>query len=256
MSAMIPVLLKRISAVMINGGNMFLELKDLRAGYGQVEVLHGVSLHVNKGEIVSILGANGAGKTTTMHTISGLATIMSGSIRLADEEISKLPSHEIVTRGLTQSPEGRRVFNSLTVLENLKLGAFTIENKKLINESLDWIYGLFPRLYERRSQMAGSLSGGEQQMLAISRALMGRPKLLLLDEPSLGLAPIIIQQIFQIIQRINSRGTTVFLVEQNANQALKIADRAYVMENCKIVKEDKADNLLKDDSVRKAYLGM
>ena len=235
MSAMIPVLLKRISAVMINGGNMFLELKDLRAGYGQVEVLHGVSLHVNKGEIVSILGANGAGKTTTMHTISGLATIMSGSIRLADEEISKLPSHEIVTRGLTQSPEGRRVFNSLTVLENLKLGAFTIENKKLINESLDWIYGLFPRLYERRSQMAGTLSGGEQQMLAIGRALMGQPEILLLDEPSLGLAPLLVKAIFETVKKVNENGVTILIVEQNAKAALKIATRGYVMEMGRIV---------------------
>ncbi len=255
MFAMIPVLLKRISAVMINGGNMFLELKDLRAGYGQVEVLHGVSLHVNKGEIVSILGANGAGKTTTMHTISGLATIMSGSIRLADEEISKLPSHEIVTRGLTQSPEGRRVFNSLTVLENLKLGAFTIENKKLINESLDWIYGLFPRLYERRSQMAGTLSGGEQQMLAIGRALMGQPEILLLDEPSLGLAPLLVKAIFETVKKVNENGVTILIVEQNAKAALKIATRGYVMEMGRIVMEDSAENLLANPSVQKAYLG-
>ncbi len=230
---------------------MFLELKDLRAGYGQVEVLHGVSLHVNKGEIVSILGANGAGKTTTMHTISGLATIMSGSIRLADEEISKLPSHEIVTRGLTQS----RFFNSLTVLENLKLGAFTIENKKLINESLDWIYGLFPRLYERRSQMAGTLSGGEQQMLAIGRALMGQPEILLLDEPSLGLAPLLVKAIFETVKKVNENGVTILIVEQNAKAALKIATRGYVMEMGRIVMEDRAENLLANPSVQKAYLG-
>lgn len=234
---------------------MFLELDNLRAGYGQIEVLHGISLHVNQGEIVSILGANGAGKTTTMHTISGLATIMGGSIRLAGEEISKLQSHEIVTRGLTQSPEGRRVFNSLTVLENLNLGAFTISNQDISNETLDWIYGLFPRLYERRSQLAGTLSGGEQQMLAIGRALMGQPKILLLDEPSLGLAPLLVKAIFETVQKVNEKGVTILIVEQNAKAALKIATRGYVMEMGHITMEDSAENLLANPSVQKAYLG-
>ncbi len=234
---------------------MFLELNKLRAGYGSVEVLHEVSLHVNEGEIVSILGANGAGKTTTMHTISGLAKIMGGSIKLCGEEISNLPSHEIVSRGLTQSPEGRRVFNSLTVLENLRLGAFTVKNPQLIQSTLDWIFELFPRLFERKAQLAGTLSGGEQQMLAIGRALMGQPRILLLDEPSLGLAPLLVRAIFDTVKKVNEKGVTVLIVEQNAKAALKIANRGYVMEMGHIVMEDKAENLLADPKVQQAYLG-
>lgn len=235
---------------------MFLELDKLRAGYGAVEVLHEVSLHVNQGEIVSILGANGAGKTTTMHTISGLAKVMGGSIRLRGEEISTLPSYEIVTRGLTQSPEGRRVFTSLTVLENLNLGAFTIKDKELIQSTLEWIYELFPRLFERRTQLAGTLSGGEQQMLAIGRALMGQPSLLLLDEPSLGLAPLLVKAIFETVRKVNEKGVTVLIVEQNARAALKIATRGYVMEMGRIVMEDSAENLLANPKVQQAYLGV
>ena len=234
---------------------MFLELDKLRAGYGSVEVLHEVSLHVDEGEIVSILGANGAGKTTTMHTISGLGKIMGGSIRLCGEEIGTLPSHEIITRGLTQSPEGRRVFTSLTVLENLNLGAFTVKDKNLIKQTLEWIFELFPRLFERRSQLAGTLSGGEQQMLAIGRALMGQPRLLLLDEPSLGLAPLLVKTIFDTVKKVNERGVTVLIVEQNARAALKIATRGYVMEMGRIVMEDRAENLLANPKVQQAYLG-
>ena len=235
---------------------MFLEVENLQAGYGTEEVLHGVSLRVDEGEIVSILGANGAGKTTTLLTISGLVRASGGAVRFQGEDLHTLPSHEVVRRGLTQSPEGRRVFGVLSVLENLRLGAFTVGDKEKAEQTLDWIFDLFPRLHERKDQLAGTLSGGEQQMLAISRALMGRPKLLLLDEPSLGLAPIIIQQIFSIIHKVNADGTTVFLVEQNANQALRIAHRGYVMENGRIVMEDTAANLLQSDEVRSAYLGM
>ncbi len=234
---------------------MFLEVNDLRAGYGSIEVLHEVSLYVNEGEIVSILGANGAGKTTTMHTISGLAKIMGGSIVFDGVNIANLPSHEIVSLGLTQSPEGRRVFNSLTVTENLNLGAFTVQDNTAVKQTLDWIFDLFPRLHERRTQLAGTLSGGEQQMLAIGRALMGQPRLLLLDEPSLGLAPLLVKAIFETVQKVNQKGLTVLIVEQNARAALKIAHRGYVMEMGKIVMHDTAENLLANPKVQQAYLG-
>lgn len=202
---------------------MFLEVDKLRAGYGAVEVLHEVSLHVNEGEIVSILGANGAGKTTTLQTISGLATYMGGAIRLRGEAIHSLPSHQIVTRGLTQSPEGRRIFGALSVLENLGLGAFTVRDQATVEHTRDWIFELFPRLYERREQLAGTLSGGEQQMLAIARALMAQPSLLLLDEPSLGLAPLLVKAIFETVRKVNESGVTILIVEQNARAALKLA---------------------------------
>ena len=234
---------------------MFLELDNLHAGYGRVEVLHGVSLHVDEGEIVSILGANGAGKTTTLQTVSGLATWMSGAIRLRGEDIHRLPSHEIVTRGLAQSPEGRRVFGALTVLENLRLGAFTIRDRESAARTRDWIFELFPRLYERREQLAGTLSGGEQQMLAIGRALMCKPKMLLLDEPSMGLSPLLVQEIFSIIHDVNQSGVTILLVEQNAKMALEIANRAYVLETGSIVMSGDAHELANNDQVRKAYLG-
>ena len=226
---------------------MFLEVDKLRAGYGAVEVLHEVSLHVNEGEIVSILGANGAGKTTTLQTISGLATYMGGAIRLR--------SHQIVTRGLTQSPEGRRIFGALSVLENLGLGAFTVRDQATVEHTRDWIFELFPRLYERREQLAGTLSGGEQQMLAIARALMAQPSLLLLDEPSLGLAPLLVKAIFETVRKVNESGVTILIVEQNARAALKLATRGYVLEMGRIVMEDTAERLLANPSVQQAYLG-
>ncbi len=233
----------------------FLEIVDLHAGYGRVRVLHGVSLYVDEGEIVSILGANGAGKTTTLQTVSGLVRTTGGSIRFRGEDIHTLPSHEIVQRGVTQSPEGRHVFGVLTVMENLHLGAFTVEDKDAAAKTLEWIFQLFPRLYERREQLAGTLSGGEQQMLAIGRALMGQPRLLLLDEPSLGLAPLLVKSIFETVRVINDRGVTVLIVEQNARAALKLANRGYVLELGRIVMEDSAEKLLADPSVQEAYLG-
>lgn len=234
---------------------MFLELDNVCAGYGNVQVLHAINLHVNEGEIVSILGANGAGKTTTLLSISGLATVMSGSIRFDGHDINKMPSYEIVTKGLTQSPEGRRIFGTLSVLENLNLGAFTIKDAASINSTRDWIFDLFPRLFERREQLAGTLSGGEQQMLAIARALMGQPRLLLLDEPSLGLAPLLVKAIFNTVRKINETGVTVLIVEQNAKAALKLCTRGYVMEMGRIVMEDTAENLLSNPNVQQAYLG-
>lgn len=234
---------------------MFLEVDKLRAGYGSVQVLHNVSLHVNEGEIVSILGANGAGKTTTLLAISGLADIMGGAIRLNGENLHELPSHVIVSRGLCQSPEGRRIFGALTVQENLSLGAFTIHSKDTIEGTRQWIFELFPRLYERRDQLAGTLSGGEQQMLAIARALMGQPRVLLLDEPSLGLAPLLVKAIFETVRKVNESGVTVLIVEQNARAALKLASRGYVLELGHIVMEDTAENLLANPSVQRAYLG-
>lgn len=233
----------------------FLDVRELHAGYGRVRVLHGVSLHVEEGEIVSILGANGAGKTTTMQTISGLVRTSGGSIHFCGEAIHTLPSHEIVTRRLLQSPEGRHVFGVLIVLENLRLGAFTIQDHALTRKTLEWIFELFPRLHERREQLAGTLSGGEQQMLAIGRALMGQPRLLLLDEPSLGLAPLLVKSIFETVRTINERGVTVLIVEQNARAALKLAHRGYVLELGRIVMEDSAAHLLANPSVQAAYLG-
>ena len=214
---------------------MFLEVENLQAGYGTEEVLHGVSLRVDEGEIVSILGANGAGKTTTLLTISGLVRASGGAVRFQGEDLHTLPSHEVVRRGLTQSPEGRRVFGVLTVLENLRLGAFTVGDKEKAEQTLDWIFDLFPRLHERKDQLAGTLSGGEQQMLAIGRALMGQPKLLLLDEPSLGLAPLLVKSIFETIRAINQSGVTILIVEQNARAALKLATRGYVLELGRVV---------------------
>ena len=234
---------------------MFLEVEDLHAGYGSEEVLHGVTLHVDEGEIVSILGANGAGKTTTLQTISGLVRVSSGAIRFCDEDLHTLPSHEVVARGLTQAPEGRRVFGVLSVLENLRLGAFTKKDKAKIDHTLEWIFDLFPRLEERKNQLAGTLSGGEQQMLAIGRALMAMPRLLLLDEPSLGLAPILVKSIFDTIREINQAGVTILIVEQNARAALKLATRGYVLELGRVVMEDTAQNLLNNPSIQKAYLG-
>ena len=214
-----------------------------------------LSFTAYEGEVFGLLGPNGAGKTTTLQTVSGLATWMSGAIRLRGEAIHSLPSHEIVTRGLAQSPEGRRVFGALTVLENLRLGAFTIRDKEAVARTRDWIFELFPRLYERRGQLAGTLSGGEQQMLAIARALMARPRVLLLDEPSLGLAPLMVKAIFETVRKVNESGVTILIVEQNARAALKLASRGYVLELGHIVMEDSAASLLANPSVQQAYLG-
>lgn len=234
---------------------MFLEVDKLQAGYGKVEVLHQISLRVDEGEIVSILGANGAGKTTTLLAISGLADIQGGAVRLQGEDLHTLPSHVIVSRGLTQSPEGRRIFGALTVEENLMLGAFTVKDAAAIKRTRKWIFDLFPRLAERQAQLAGTLSGGEQQMLAIGRALMGQPRLLLLDEPSLGLAPLMVKAIFDTVRKVNESGVTILIVEQNAKAALKLASRGYVLEMGRIVMEDSAASLLANPSVQNAYLG-
>lgn len=234
---------------------MMLEINNLFVKYGNIEALHGISLEVDEGEIVTILGANGAGKSTTLNAISGLVNITGGSILFEGKALHKLPAHEIVRLKIAQSPEGRRVFGTLTVEENLLLGAFTSTNADQTSKNLKWIFSLFPRLKERRKQLAGTLSGGEQQMLAIGRALMSSPRILLLDEPSLGLAPILVRFIFDTIREINQKGVTVVLVEQNARAALKLAHRGYVMEVGHIVLSDTADHLLSNKDVQNAYLG-
>ena len=235
---------------------MRLEIKDLRVHYGKIEAIKGVSIVVNEGEIVTLIGANGAGKTTMLKTISGLRPATSGEILFNGEDISKMPAHKRADLGLSQAPEGRGIFVGMTVLENLEMGKYNRNNSKAeMSEDLEMIYHLFPRLLERSSQAGGTLSGGEQQMLSIGRALMARPKVLLLDEPSMGLAPQMIANIFKIITEINKQGVTILLVEQNAQQALQRADRAYVLEIGKVVKEAKALDLLNDPAVRAAYLG-
>lgn len=233
-----------------------LELRDVDAFYGAIQALRNVSLHIDDGEIVTLIGANGAGKSTTLMTICGIVRPRRGSIVWNDRFIQDEPPHEIVKLGISQVPEGRLIFPDLTVMENLELGAFLRKDHEEIRRDLEYAFELFPILKQRRRQLGGTLSGGEQQMLAISRALMARPKLLLLDEPSLGLAPIIIRQIFEIIKRVNETGSTVFLVEQNANQALRIAHRGYVMENGAIIMEGSARELLESPAVRSAYLGV
>ena len=235
---------------------MLLELEDVVVRYGRIEALHGLNLHVNEGEVVALIGANGAGKTTTMRAISGLNPLGSGKIRFNGDDISTMRPDLRVPLGICQSPEGRGIFPGMTVLENLDMGAYTRRDTAAIAADLDRVLGLFPRLGERRKQFGGTLSGGEQQMLAVGRALMSRPKLLLLDEPSMGLAPMVIQQIFDIITEINQQGTTVLLVEQNAQQALSRAHRAYVLETGRIVKEGTGQELLHDPSVKEAYLGV
>ena len=235
---------------------MRLEIKDLRVHYGKIEAIKGVSVVVNQGEIVSLIGANGAGKTTILKTISGLRPVSSGQIIFDGEEINKIPAHDRVGLGISQVPEGRGIFPGMTVLENLEMGKFFRKDRQAeMAEDLERAFHLFPRLKERIGQAGGTLSGGEQQMLAIGRALMARPKVLLLDEPSMGLAPMMIQNIFNIITEINNSGTTILLVEQNAQQALQRAHRAYVLETGKVVKEAKASDLLNDPVVREAYLG-
>ncbi|MBB3809271.1 ABC transporter ATP-binding protein [Pseudochelatococcus contaminans] len=233
----------------------YIEIKDLVVKYGKVEALHGISLNVKKGEIVTILGANGAGKTTLLASISGLIRPSSGTILFDGQPIQNIDSAEIVKRGIIQSPEGRRVFSTLTVWENLLLGAYTNHDKQKEKDILEWVFTLFPRLKERLKQLAGTLSGGEQQMLAIGRSLMGDPKLLLLDEPSLGLAPLVVRQILAAAKEINERGVTVMLVEQNAVAALKIANRGYVIEVGRIVMDGEAHALMHNPEIQKAYLG-
>lgn len=232
-----------------------LEIKDLYVRYGMIEAIKGISFEVRDGEIVTLIGSNGAGKTTTMHAISGLLKPASGSIKLDGVELTKTANHKIVSMGLAQVPEGRRVFAQQTVEENLLLGSYARKDKDGIQKDLDHVYQLFPRLLERKKQPAGTLSGGEQQMLAMARALMSRPKILLMDEPSMGLSPLLVKEIFRIIQDINKEGTTILLVEQNAKMALAIADRAYVLETGKITLEGTGEELSASEEVRKAYLG-
>ena len=235
---------------------MKLEIKDLRVHYGKIEAIKGISITVNQGEIVTLIGANGAGKTTILKTISGLIAPTSGQILFDGEDIQNIPAFKRVDLGISQAPEGRGIFPGMTVLENLEMGKYIRKNRKAeMREDLERVFTLFPRLQERRTQMGGTLSGGEQQMLAIGRALMARPKLILLDEPSMGLAPMMIQNIFRIITEINNQGVTVLLVEQNAQQALKRAHRAYVLEVGSVTKEAKASELLNDPHVKSAYLG-
>ena len=232
-----------------------LEINDLEVYYGVIQAIKGISFEVNKGEVIALIGANGAGKTTILHTITGLLSPKKGSVIYEGTDITKIPAHKIVSLGMAHVPEGRRVFADLSVYENLKMGAYTRKDKNEVEETLEKVYDRFPRLKERKNQMAGTLSGGEQQMLAMGRALMSKPKIILMDEPSMGLSPILVNEIFDIIQEVSKSGTTVLLVEQNAKKALSIADRAYVLETGKIVLDGKAEDLLNDDSIKKAYLG-
>ena len=232
-----------------------LEIKDLEVNYGVIKAIKGVSFDVNEGEIIALIGANGAGKTTILHTITGLIQAKKGSIVFDGKELTKTPPHKIVSMGMAHVPEGRRIFQQLSVLENLKLGAYTRKDKSEIASTLKMVYERFPRLEERKNQVAGTLSGGEQQMLAMGRALMSKPRIILMDEPSMGLSPLLVSEIFDIIKVINESGTTVLLVEQNAKKALSIADRAYVLETGKITLSGDAKDLINDESVKKAYLG-
>ncbi len=232
-----------------------LEIKDLEVNYGVIKAIKGVSFDVNEGEIIALIGANGAGKTTILHTITGLIQAKKGSIVFVGKELTKTPPHKIVSMGMAHVPEGRRIFQQLSVLENLKLGAYTRKDKSEIASTLKMVYERFPRLEERKNQVAGTLSGGEQQMLAMGRALMSKPRIILMDEPSMGLSPLLVSEIFDIIKVINESGTTVLLVEQNAKKALSIADRAYVLETGKITLSGDAKDLINDESVKKAYLG-
>ncbi|GAB6181048.1 ABC transporter ATP-binding protein [Desulfotomaculum defluvii] len=234
---------------------MLLELNDLHVSYGAIRALKGVSCQVDEGEIVALIGANGAGKTTTLRTVSGLIRPQAGSINYKGKSIAKLPPHQIVSLGVCQVPEGRRVFTRMTVIENLEMGAYTRNDKNGIKEDLKKIFDRFPRLEERKNQLSGTLSGGEQQMLAMGRALMSRPNVLLMDEPSMGLAPMLVQEIFAIIKEINKTGTTILLVEQNAHMALSISNRAYVLETGEVVLSGPAEDLANNPEVQKAYLG-
>ncbi len=232
-----------------------LEIKDLEVYYGVIQAIKGISFQVNEGEVIALIGANGAGKTTTLHAITGLVPVKSGEILFEGKNVAKIPGHKIVSMGMAHVPEGRRVFAQLSVYQNLKMGAYTRKDKDEIARNLEMVYKRFPRLKERRNQMAGTLSGGEQQMLAMGRALMSQPKIILMDEPSMGLSPIFVNEIFDIIKEVSAAGTTVLLVEQNAKKALSIADRAYVLETGKITLQGDANELMNDESVKKAYLG-
>ena len=232
-----------------------LEVKDLEVYYGVIQALKGISFHVDEGEIVALIGANGAGKTTTLHTVTGLLSPERGSVSLKGQDISKIPAHKIVSLGMAHVPEGRRVFAQLSVLENLRLGAYTRKDAKEIEDTLQMVYDRFPRLKERQSQLAGTLSGGEQQMLAFGRALMSHPQIIVMDEPSMGLSPLLVSEIFDIIQKVNESGTTILLVEQNAKKALSVSNRAYVLETGSIVLEGNAAELLNNEEIKKAYLG-
>ena len=232
-----------------------LEVKDLQVFYGVIQAIKGISFEVNQGEIVTLIGANGAGKTTTMQSVMGLIKPRSGSVVYDGKEITGMPTHKIVSMGMTQVPEGRRVFSELTVYENLLMGAYTEKDRSRIKEDIEEIYTIFPRLGERKSQVAGTLSGGEQQMLAMGRAIMSHPKLLMLDEPSMGLSPALVDQVFEIIKHFHKTGTTILLVEQNANKSLAISDRAYVLENGRITVTGTGSELMASEEIRKAYLG-
>lgn len=232
-----------------------LTVTDLQVYYGVIQAIKGISFSVNQGEVIALIGANGAGKTTTLHTVTGLIQPKAGKIEFEGKDITKMPAHKIVSLGMAHVPEGRRIFQQLTVLDNLKLGAYTRKDKKKIADTLEMVYRRFPRLEERKKQISGTLSGGEQQMLAMGRALMSEPKIIVMDEPSMGLSPLFVTEIFDIIREISQGGTTVLLVEQNAKKALSIADRAYVLETGKIVLSGNAQDLMNDDSVKRAYLG-
>ena len=232
-----------------------LQVEDLFVSYGVINAIKGISFSVNKGEIIALIGANGAGKTTILHTITGLVAPQSGKIVFEGNDITKTPAHKIVSMGMAHVPEGRRIFQELTVLENLKLGAYTVKDKRVIENNIKYVYEHFPRLEERKKQIAGTLSGGEQQMLAMGRALMSNPKIILMDEPSMGLSPILVSEIFRIIKEVSDDGTTVLLVEQNAKKALSVADRAYVLETGNIVLSGDASELMHNEEIKKAYLG-
>lgn len=232
-----------------------LEVKNLHVHYGVIEAIKGIDFEVNKGEVVALIGANGAGKTTILHTVSGLIAPSEGTVIFEGNDITKTPGHKIVSMGMAHVPEGRRVFAELTVLQNLKMGAYTRKDKKEIDDTLEMVYKRFPRLAERKNQLAGTLSGGEQQMLAMGRALMSHPSIILMDEPSMGLSPIFVNEIFDIIKEVSAQGTTVLLVEQNAKKALSISDRAYVLETGNIALSGPAKDILNNDAVKKAYLG-
>lgn len=233
-----------------------LEVRDLQVYYGLIQAIKGISFEVNEGEIIALIGANGAGKTTILHTITGLIQSKAGSVVFEGTDITKVPGHKIVTMGMAHVPEGRRVFANLSVYQNLKMGAYTQKDKKTIDETLEMVYQHFPRLQERKNQLAGTLSGGEQQMLAMGRALMSSPKMILMDEPSMGLSPLLVKEVFSIIEYCHASGITILLVEQNAKMALGIADRAYVLETGNITMSGNAKEMLENEDVKKAYLGV
>ncbi len=235
--------------------NTLLEVKDLEVNYGVIRALKGISFHVDEGEIVSLIGANGAGKTTTLHTVTGLLHPVAGSIAYKGREITKIPAHKIVSMGLVHVPEGRRIFQNLSVYDNLVMGAYSQKNKAKIAENMKLVFELFPRLCERKKQMAGTLSGGEQQMLAMGRALLSDPEMVVLDEPSMGLSPLLVSEVFEIVKTFRDNGKTVLLVEQNAKKAMSVSDRVYVLETGSIIKDGRASDLINDESIKKAYLG-